>query len=198
MPNLTASVRKYDDPELVGMIKGGIHVSGRSLVGMPSQSFALVADEELGKILAYIKSLPLSEGPETGGLVLGPAFYPMVSSPDFLPVAELVQQVRAGMHKIPEASKPEAEVGHYLAQTVCSHCHGIELTGTPREGTPHLAIASAYSLDDFARLLRTGIALGERESGMRGTATEMLQVLTESEIASIYSYLKNDFVGGGQ
>jgi mono/diheme cytochrome c family protein len=198
MPNLTASVRKYNDAQLVGMIKSGVHASGRSLIGMPSQSFVMVVDEELGKILSYIKSLPLAEGPESGGLVLGPLFYPMVSSPDFMPTAELVEQVRAGRHRIPEASTPESEVGHYLAQTVCSHCHGIELSGTPREGTPHLAIASAYSLEDFARLLRTGIALGERESRMIGTATEMLQVLTESEIASIYSYLRNDFIGTGR
>ena len=66
-PNLTAAVRKYSDAELVVAIRHGLRPDGHSMVVMPSEGFILLTDEDLGRIIAFLKSLPAVEGP-------GPSF----------------------------------------------------------------------------------------------------------------------------
>lgn len=62
-PNLTAAVRKYNDSELVGIIRNGVRPGGRSMMIMPAEEFVLLTDEDLGRIIAFLKSLPAVEGP---------------------------------------------------------------------------------------------------------------------------------------
>ena len=62
-PNLTAAVHKYSDAELVAIIRNGVRPGGRSLLIMPSDVFVVLTDEDLGRIIAFLKSLPVVEGP---------------------------------------------------------------------------------------------------------------------------------------
>jgi hypothetical protein len=56
--------------------------------------------------------------------------------------------------------------------------------------SPDLRVVAAYSADDFARLLRTGTAMGDRKLGMmREVALDNLSHLTDAEIAALYEYL---------
>ena len=56
--------------------------------------------------------------------------------------------------------------------------------------SPDLRVVAAYSAEDFARLLRTGIAMGDRKLGvMREEAQDNLSHLTDAEIAALYEYL---------
>jgi cytochrome c553 len=186
-PNLTASVRKYSDAELVNIVRNGVRPDGRSMVIMPSEVFIHLTDGDLGRILAFLKSLPESAGPGPS-VSLGPVGRIGVAVGKFNVVANLIAQAVPP----PEATSEESTKGRYLARTICAECHGTSLRGdsNPDFTSPSLRIVASYSPEAFARLLRTGVALGERKVGMMSewTRENRLQ-LSDAEIAALYSYL---------
>src|SRR5690242_13525966 len=90
-PNLTAAVRKYSDPELVGIIRNGVRPGGRSMMVMPSEEFVVLNDEDLGRIIAFVKSLPAVDGPGPS-VSLGPLGRIGVASGKFKTVAEIIAE----------------------------------------------------------------------------------------------------------
>ena len=186
-PNLTAAVRKYSDSELAVMIRDGLWPDGRSLITMPSEAFALLTDQDLGRIIAYLRSLPPTAGFEAG-VSPGPLGRLGLITGKFNLAATLI----AGTVPPPEATGEEATFGRHLARTVCGHCHGTDLRGmsNPDFTSPSLAIVAAYDSQSFAKLMRTGVALGGRPLRVMGpTARDNLSLLSDAEIAALYSYL---------
>jgi cytochrome c553 len=186
-PNLTAAVRKYSDAELAVIIRNGVRPGGHSMVVMPSQLFVLLTDEDLGRIIAFLKSLPAIAGP-------GPSFSagPLARVGLATGKYKLAAQLIADTVPPPVATNEEATYGRYLARTICAQCHGTNLRGTsnPDFTSPTLQVVAAYSPETFAQLLRTGVALGGRKLGvMSAQARDQLSHLTDSEIAALYSYL---------
>jgi cytochrome c553 len=186
-PNLTAAVRKYSDAELAVIIRNGVRPGGHSMVVMPSQLFVLLTDEDLGRIIAFLKSLPAIAGP-------GPSFSagPLARVGLATGKYKLAAQLIADTVPPPVATNEEATYGRYLARTICAQCHGTNLRGTsnPDFTSPTLQVVTAYSPETFAQLLRTGVALGGRKLGvMSAQARDQLSHLTDSEIAALYSYL---------
>ena len=55
-----------------------------------------------------------------------------------------------------------SERGAYLVMNLCSECHAQDLEGEPLAKSPSLAVAKGYSAEDFARLMSTGVGLGDR------------------------------------
>lgn len=186
-PNLTAAVRKYSDSELVGIIRNGVRPGGRSMMVMPAEEFVLLTDQDLSRIIAFLKSLPAAEGPGPS-LSLGPLGRIGVAVGQFKPVAQLIAQTIPP----PDATSDEAAYGRYLARTTCASCHGTSLRGdsNPDFTSPSLQIVAAYSPESFAQLMSTGVALGGRNLGtMSPWARQHLSHFTDSEIAALYSYL---------
>jgi mono/diheme cytochrome c family protein len=186
-PNLTAAVRKFSDSELAGVIRNGVRPDGRSLLVMPSETFCNLTDQDLGRIIAFLKSLPEAAGPSQSiapgpigriGLVVGKF--------------EMAAQLIAETVPPPEAANEEAKHGRYLARTICAECHGTALRGAsnPDFTSADLRVVAAYSPEAFTRLLRTGVAIGGRDVGVMSVqARNNLSHLTDSEIAALYSYL---------
>ena len=81
--------------------------------------------------------------------------------------------------------------GQYLAISTCTACHGIDLKGIEGLG-PDLVIASSYKKSDFFKLIRTGVALGDRKNiGLMSDVTkDYLCHLNDHEIESIYAFLQ--------
>jgi cytochrome c553 len=186
-PNLTAAVRKYSDAELVGIIRHGVRPGGRSVMVMPAQAYALLTDEDLGRIIAFLKSLPAVEGPGPS-LSLGPLGRIGVTTGEFKTVAQVIAETVPP----PEATSEEAARGRYLARTICAECHGTSLRGdsNPDFTSPSLQLVAAYSLESFTQLMRSGVALGGRDlKTMSPTARQRLSLLTDADIAALYSYL---------
>jgi cytochrome c553 len=186
-PNLTAAVRKYTDEELDGIIRHGVRPGGRSMMVMPSEGFVLLTDEDLGRIIAFLRSLPASEGPGPS-LALGPLGRIGVATGKFKTVARLIAETVPP----PEASSPESVHGRYLARTICVQCHGTSLRGesNPDFTSPSLQVVAAYSPVEFMQLMRTGVALGGRYSPTMGPyARALLSKMTDPEIADLCSYL---------
>jgi mono/diheme cytochrome c family protein len=186
-PNLTASVRTYSDAELVNIIKYGLRPDGHSVFVMPAEAFNHLSDADLGRIIAFLRSLPARPGPAAGGF-LGPLGRLGVVMGQFKMAAQLIAETSP----LPQAASPDAVTGRYIAQSVCAHCHATDLRGrsTPAYTSPNLQIVSAYSADAFTRLLRTGVPLGGQKLGMMREEAQMnLHLLTDAEIASLYAYL---------
>ena len=186
-PNLTVAVRKYSESELAAIIRNGVRPDGRSMLVMPSEVFSGLADEDLGRIIAFLKTLPEVTGPGPSvspgpigriGLVVG----------RFKTVAQLIAETVPP----PDAPSEEANYGRYLARTICAECHGTGLRGdsNPDFTSPDLRMVAAYSPEAFVKLIRTGVAAGGRDLGvMSAQARNNLSHLTDPEIAAVYTYL---------
>jgi mono/diheme cytochrome c family protein len=186
-PNLTAAVRKYSDAELVAIVRHGVRPDGRSLFVMPSEAFVVLNDEDLGRIIAFLKSMPAVAGPGPG-VSLGPLGRIGVAAGKF----KLIAQRIAEAVPPPAATDQQTALGRYLARSTCAQCHGTDLRGdsNPAFTSPTLRMVAAYSPEEFARLLRTGVPLGGRDLVEMGAwARNNLSNLTDAEIAALYSYL---------
>jgi cytochrome c553 len=186
-PNLTVSFRRYSDAQLEAIIRKGVRPDGRSVLVMPAEAFVWLTDADLGRIMAFLKSLPPSEGPGPD-ISPGPVGRLGVVTGKFKTVAQLI----ADAEPPPEAANEQAKFGRYIARTTCAQCHGTALKGdsTPDFVAPDLRIAAAYSLEQFTDLIRTGEGIGGRKLDTMGPwARRNLSQLNDMEIAALYSYL---------
>jgi mono/diheme cytochrome c family protein len=187
-PNLTRIVAEQSDTELERVIRQGVRPNGRSTIGMPSAMYYHLTDEDLGAIIAFLRSLPPTDGPATV-ISLGPLARLGVVLGQYEPQVRMIDRSvpRARAHQLDDT----VAHGRYLALTSCTECHGGDLRGSRDGGTPTLAIAAAYSPDAFARLMRTGIALGDRElTLMASVARGRFSHFTEGELTALHAYLK--------
>ncbi len=187
-PNLTAATRRYTDAQLAGIIRQGVRPDGRSVLVMPSEIFAPLSDADVGRIIAFLRSVPPVAGPGPS-ISVGPLgrLY-LLDGRVETAVARIAESVPP-----PPATSPEGAFGRYLARTICAGCHGSDLHGASRLTfvSPSLAVVAAYSPDAFAHLMRTGVALGGRLLPvMSPRAQRNLSSLTDEEIAALYSYLR--------
>ena len=190
-PNLTQVVPTYSDAEIVRLLRYGVKKNGHSLMVMPAFMYHELKQESIGKIIAYLRTLPML--PTTPNV-------PSSSSYTFLGRFLLIQ---GKVDRIADLIAPDTEgkyvhcdstgisFGQYLAISTCTACHGIDLKG--EEGfSPDLIIAASYGKNDFFRLIRTGVALGGRKNiGLMSDVTkDYLSHLNDHEIESIYAFLQ--------
>lgn len=194
-PNLTRIVREYDAMELERAIRHGVGRDGRSLVVMPSSMFAGISDDDLGRVIAYLRSLPPVPDTLPDRRLAGLAHAFVFLDPNALEAVRIDQGA-------PHASRPapvgpastrddSLALGEYLARTGCPECHGPDLRGQRDGATPDLRIAAAYSPAKFRILMRDGIALDGQERGlMTEIARGRVDRLTDPELASLHAYLR--------
>ncbi len=185
-PNLTAAVRKYSNADLARIIRRGVRPDGSSVIGMPSEMFSRLTDEDLGKILAYLRSVPPHSGPAPQRR-LGPIARVAFVAGRLRPAAELIRTAARLTDTYPQDGDSTAP-GGYLARTSCTECHGLDLRGG--DTAPDLRIVAGYSFEAFAWLMRRGKALGNRElSLMSRVARGRFSHFTDQELRVLYTYL---------
>lgn len=178
------------DEEWVLAIRHGVDEDGTPLIEMPSESFYSLSGEDLGAIIAYVKSAPPvdNELPERR---LGP-FYQLsiLSNPNLIP-AEVID------HEGDRAPSPEpgatVEYGKYLA-TACRICHGPALSGGPGAGAGLDLRASGdlskWSEAEFVTALRTGETPRGEDLDPDLMPWERIGELTNDELHAIWLYLQ--------
>lgn len=201
-PNLTGGKggigSQRTDEELARAIRHGIRPDGTPLLFMPSTEFYYLSDEDLGKALAYIRSMPpvdnempLSKLSFTGFVVMN-----ITKAITFLP-AEIIP------HDEPPPPAPEpgvtTEYGAYLSMS-CKVCHGLtlsgrQITGFPPEwpAAPNLTSGKGSRLpswgdEGFIELIRTG----QKHGRMIGTGYmpwTSYRHMTDDELRAVYRYL---------
>jgi cytochrome c553 len=185
-PNLTRLLQQYTDAELERLLRHGVKRDGRSTWIMPSYMFSHLTDEDLAAVVAYVRSKPERDGVDTGvsiqalgrvGVLLG------TFKPEAAEIAEHASR------QIPDLNDPVSH-GRYLVMNACTECHGRKLEGWQYIKSPSLAIVAGYTEADLARLLRTGVALGDRKLGlMSKIAPNRFSTLSDGEVRAIHTYL---------
>lgn len=84
------------------------------------------------------------------------------------------------------------ERGLHLTLSYCGECQGRDLAGhAPPLYRPDLTIAASYDRVPFDRLIRTGVALGDREVGlMSEVARPRFVHLAAAETGAIQAYVR--------
>lgn len=199
-PNLTSGAGGigsfYTDEDWVRAIRHGVGHDGRALFIMPSQTFQYLSDEDLGAVIAYVKSMPPVDNvlPERRVEPMGRA---MMALGMFPPKAvDLID------HTSPPPAAPEQGVtvahGAYLAAT-CKECHGAELNGKPF-GPPGQEVPSpnltpggelaSWSEEEFLATLRTGVTPGGRQLS-DDMPWKYFGQLSDEELKAVWLYLQS-------
>jgi mono/diheme cytochrome c family protein len=195
IPNLTSGEggigRDYSDSDWVNAIRHGIGPDGKSLLFMQSNFYQSLSGEDLGAMIAYLKTVPPVDK-EIPKIQLGPmSRWVLLQDPTLLP-AQVID------HTQPLPKKPEAgltmEYGRYLAN-VCAACHGPDLAGGTQPGsglnlTPGGELGS-WTEGDFIHTLRTG----EKPDGTKIDPMMMpyplIGQMTDEELKAIWLYLNS-------
>jgi mono/diheme cytochrome c family protein len=184
-PNLTTLASQYSDAELYRAIRHGISQDGTGLIAMPSTMFYHLSDADVGAIIAWVRAQPVVDR-EILPVRIGPMGRLGLVTGMYHTEAARID------HDAPRLEADPADTvrfGEYLARTVCSECHGLDLRG--QETTPSLAIVAGYTEGQFSHLLYSGIALGGRELRlMSDVARSRFSHMTASEHLALYRYLR--------
>jgi mono/diheme cytochrome c family protein len=194
-PNLTTGkggvTGRFTDADWDHAIRYGLLPTGSWLLPfMPFHLFNRLSDGDTAALIAFVKSVPPVDRdlPPTRLRLPG---YLMVGLPGFRLDEFLPHRVG------PEGPVPEpgrtAAYGKYIASTTCVLCHGESLHGGKHPApeappAPSLVPAGAWSVDDFARAVREGIAPGGRQLS-RWMPFVMFHDLTDLEVEALHQYL---------
>jgi mono/diheme cytochrome c family protein len=190
---------RYTDTDWVRAIRHGIGPNGRSLLFMPSYEYYPISDEDLGKMIAYLKSVPPVDNPLPTNAVrpLGRAL--MLAGELPLLAAEMID------HTAPRKPAPPpgatVEYGEYLAMG-CVGCHGFGFSGGKIPGTPpDFPLAANITPDnatgigswteaDFFRAMREGKRPDGSDINPFMPWATVTSQMTDDEIRAIWLYLR--------
>jgi mono/diheme cytochrome c family protein len=203
--NLTAGKggvgAEYTDLDWIHAIRHGVRSDGTALLFMPATEFYFLSDEDLGAVIAYIKSappvdheLPASSLSWTGKIVMT-----LVPTITFIP-AELIP------HDAPHPVAPEVAVtsqyGEYLTYS-CKVCHGLTMSGGPIPGfpsswpaPPNLTFSEDSALpswteDGFSDTIRTGVTPEGRKLRSEYMPWRSYKFMNDEELQAVWAYLQS-------
>jgi len=185
-PNLTRAVDQMSHTELEAVIRQGVLPDGRSVFGMPSSSFAAMTDRDLSAILSFIANYPEQDQD------LGHSRYGLMARMLFI-LGKFPPEAANAQHSPWQSGfvQDPLKHGEYLAINACTECHGQDLEGQG-DFTPSLAVAKAYSREDFGQLMSDGTGLGGRDLGlMTRMGQDRFSHLNEDEVEALYQYLQS-------
>ncbi|MDE2235700.1 MAG: c-type cytochrome [Gammaproteobacteria bacterium] len=187
-PNITQVIQHYSDSQLARALRYGVRPNGTSVVIMPSSMLYYLSDTDLADLIAYLRSVPTVTNslPTTRIGILGRWMFLTGKIPF---QAALIQKLGPRINP----GKPEATAayGDYLVHSTCTECHGWNLRGDPLVGAPDLIVAKAYTQENFARLMNTGIGNGNRDLGlMSEVARQRFSHFNSVQVDAMYAYLQ--------
>jgi len=199
-PNLTSGASGigsfYTDEDWVRAIRHGVGHDGRALFIMPSNVFHSLNDEDLGAVIAYLKSVPPVDNqlPERRIELMGRL---MMAAGMFPPLA--VERID---HANPPPAGPEPGVsiayGEYLSRT-CTECHGAELNGAPfgppgqEVPTPNLTpggALAAWTEQGFFTTMRSGVTPGGKQLNEE-MPWQYFGQMSDEELSALWMYLQS-------
>jgi len=185
-PAFARVAANYSDADLARAIRYGVHKDGSSLWVMPTKSYNAIADDDLARIIAWIRTLKPSDKDSLATTRFGPLGRALVLAGAFPP------SVQTGNHSV--ATRP-AEVGGYFVKTICAGCHlmhGTQPSDDGKQTVPGLLdVAPAYDQAAFRKLLKTGRGMSNRDLGMmRDVAEKDFSYMSEAEVDAILAWVK--------
>ena len=185
----------FTDEDYVRAIRHGISQDNKALVMMPSDSYNRISDEDLGDMIAYLKTLPPvdNEQEEVGLRPVGRILAVFLGG---LIPASLID------HEASRPPSPEAEVtveyGRYLAG-VCTICHGDDLSGGEvpsgdRVSAPDITQGGApggWLEKQFLAALRSGMTPEGDLLDPRFMPWNRFNAMTDDELQALWLYLRS-------
>lgn len=200
-PNLTGGKGGlqpgYSDADFVRAIRYGVAPGGRPLMVMPSTWYYYFSDDDLGSIIAYLKTVPPVDR-ETPRYIVTPLGRVLVAMGAFGNLFA-VESIDLDGPRPPAAAPGLTKAyGEYLVNVgECRTCHGLQLSGgkdpdpkaPPAPGLTRGGALAGWSQTDFVTAMRTG-------NTPRGRLNEFmpwkqLGRMTDDELAAIWLYLQS-------
>jgi cytochrome c553 len=199
-PNLTRGkggrVAAFSDEDWIRAIRHGVGPDQRGLFIMPSEEYQHLSDDDLGALIAYLKTLPPVDRERTP-TSLGPVSRVLLATGKMKLAAETIDHPNVR----PAAVAPgvTVEYGHYVAAG-CIGCHGTNFSGGKIEVgppswpqaanlTPHADSRLAkWSEDDFIKTLRTA----KRPDGteLNPVMPRIFGNMDDVELKALFMYFK--------
>ena len=185
--------------DMVRAIRHGVGPDGKPLIGMPANIYVGLGDADVGKIIAFIRSVPAVDNnqPRTtislpGIIMAGLGLLPA----EALPAAYIDHTVTVSA---PQAGV-SAEYGKYLT-TVCTGCHNTAFSGgpipfAPPEQPPAAnltpgGILANWTEADFIHFFRTGTGPDGKAIDPKYMPWNTLGQMTDDELRAVLVYLKS-------
>jgi cytochrome c553 len=189
-PNISTRLPDYTDAQLATVLRKGIKPDGKSVLFMPSEMFRHLRDEDLARLIAFLRSKPAVAVGITEATQLRPIGRLIIANGDYKPAALAIESLPAAAGSF-DANDPLSR-GRYLTMNFCSECHAQDLQGVAPINAPALAVAKGYSLEQFTRLMQQGIGLGDRQFKMMSpTAKARFTQFTPDEVAAVHEFLQS-------
>jgi mono/diheme cytochrome c family protein len=186
--NLTLKALTYSDADLARIVREGVRPDGRGVIAMPSFAYVRLTDAETADLIAFIRSVPAAGVAQPAHWIGPRGQWDWWTGTHYRPAVLDVEPQRR--LEPPELGPHHAE-GRHLAGVVCAEYHGGDLKGNGWDtGAPDLGVAAAYTRDQLARLLRSGVAADGRERGLMTLVSKSrLHHLSDDDIGRIHDYL---------
>ena len=196
--NITGLSETHNDADLVRAIRHAVDQDGRQLVAMPAEVFINFSREDLGAVIAYLKTLPRlgEEMPEPQFAFPGRILLAAGVIGEIFP-AEYVD------HEKPFPEMPpigaNVEYGAYLAGW-CTACHGPDLGGArpvfdaEAPFAPDLTQAGVlgnWSEEEFLTALRTGTTPSGRQIDPEYMPWREFGQFDDEELRGLWMYLQS-------
>jgi mono/diheme cytochrome c family protein len=186
----------YSDADWDRAVRHGVKWDGTPLFLMPSHAFNRMSDDEFGRILAYVKTVPPVNRTPSPRVI-----YPLarmlhtfhIGEP--LVPAELIDHT--AQRNPQPAPGPTPEYGAYIAEA-CKFCHGENLGGQPQGGeagappSPPIganSVVSRWTEAQFVQTMRTGVTPEQRALRAQFMPWPAVGALHDDELHALYTYL---------
>lgn len=202
-PNLTKGqggvVSNYTDEDWVRSIRFGRGPQKHYLKFMPSQEFAFLTDEDLSKLITYLKNVP-AVNREFVPVQVGP-MAKILYSFGKMPLLFSGENVDPNS-TVPASLKPSEapEYGKYLAAS-CVGCHHPNFGGGKIPGVPPSWPKSAnltakgniakWSFADFQKTASSGVTPEGKSLNPQFMPWPAMAAMNETELKALYNFLKS-------
>jgi mono/diheme cytochrome c family protein len=199
-PNLTRGqggrIANFKDEDWVRAIRHGIGPDEKPLFIMPSEEYSHFSDEDLGALIAYLKTVPAVDR-ERVPTELGPISRMLLATGKMKLAAEVIDHANLKPQTI--TAGVSSEYGRYVA-TSCIGCHGPNLSGGkiaagppswPQAAnlTPHAdGRLAKWSEGDFISAIRTA----KRPDGteLNPVMPRAFAQMNDMELKALWTYIK--------
>ena len=196
-PGVGGLAEDFTAEDYVRAIRHGIGKDGKPIFMTAVFSTAYLSDEDLGAIIAYLKTVP-----PVDHQLRGERFTPLAKI--ILGAGMLgqlpVEAVAHDEHITAPARGPTAEYGEYLVNTNdCRICHGPELNGGPfpdptiTKISPNLTPGGElgfWTEEQFINTIRTGVTPGGHQLNPEYMPWQSYSQMYDDELKAIWAYLQ--------
>jgi mono/diheme cytochrome c family protein len=188
----------YTDTDWVRAIRHGVGPDGKPLIFMPSQEFYFLSDEDLGALIAYLKTVPPIDN-QPPAITIGPLgrVLFLAGQLDLVPAEKIDHKATR-----PVGADPGVTVayGEYMA-VGCVGCHGPGFSGGPIPGVPPDWPPAAnltpggnpanWSQEEFVNTLRSGLTPEGELLDPQYMPWPTYSQMTDDELKAIWLYLQS-------